>query len=187
MFGIPVTSLKTWGIVALVVIVLYLLLRALLRKLNRKLPTSTLSWKSYLRGQGAVVFLFLLAGGLLAAVTARFGPWTGQISSGGQLTEYRGLNPSEHIIYEEENVEQSRHVTLLTRTVSPPNGSATIVIYGDTQSGDPEEINRIQSTADSWSRWDKDITNKHITFKVMNGGSGAGATQVDVLFYRFSR
>ncbi len=51
MFGFTIPELKTYTIVALVVMLAYFGFRAL-RSVGRKLPTSTSTWKSYLKGQG---------------------------------------------------------------------------------------------------------------------------------------
>ncbi len=185
MFGFPTTAVKTFIIVALAAILIFFALRELLRKIVRKSPTSTASWKSYLGGQGSLLFGFLLLGSLLAALTSHFGPWEGKTAKGGRLVEYRQLNPSEHEVYEEQDVENFHHVTVLARTLAPQNGSATVVIYADSKGGGRQEINRIESVTDSWSRWDRQLSTKHITLKITNGGTGPGATQIDVLLYLF--
>lgn len=185
MFGFSMTEIKTYAIVALAVIVACFALGALLRRVGQ-LPASTSTWKSYLRGQGTLLFGFLFIGGVLASVTSYFGPREGKTSKGGRVIEYRQVNPSEHVVYEEQDVENYHHITVLARTMAPQNGSATVTIYGDPKGGGKQEISRIESIADSWSRWDQpQNSSKHITLKITNGGTVPGATQIDVLLYLF--
>jgi hypothetical protein len=186
-FGIPTAALKTNTIVALALILAYFAFRAILRKMGRKLPTSMSTWKSYLGGQGTLLFGFLIIGGVLASAASYFGPRDGKTSKGGRLIEYRQLNPSEHVVYEEQDVENYDHITVLARTTAPQNGSATVVIYGDAKGGGRQEISRIKSAADSWSQWDQQNSSKHITLKIINEGTETGATQVDVLLYLFPK
>jgi hypothetical protein len=185
-FGLSSAELKTYTIVVLAAGVAYFGLRALLRRLGRKLPPSTATWKSYLRGQGTLLFGFLLVGAVLASVTSYFGPQDGKTSKGGRLIEYRQLDPSGHVVYEEQDVENCRRIIVLAHTLAPQNGSATVTIYGDPKGGGKQEISRIESVADSWSQWNQPLNlSKHITLKITNGGTGPGATQVDVLLYLF--
>src|ERR1051325_1721866 len=104
--GVSGAELKTYTIVVLAGIASYFAIRRFFRKIGRKLPSSTSSWRSYLRGQGTLLLGFLLIGGLLASVSSRFGPWEGKTSKGGRVIEYSHLNPSEHVVYEEQDVEK---------------------------------------------------------------------------------
>lgn len=185
MFGISWASLETSAIVVLAAAMLYFGIRALLRRIDRKLPTSTSTWKSYLTGQGTLLFGFLLMGAILAAVASYFGPSEGRISKDGRLIEYRQLNPSDHAIYEEQDVTNYRAIEVLTRTTAPQNGSAALTIYADAKGGGKQEISRMESVCDSWSRWERTNSSKHITLKLTNGGTGPGATSVDVLLFLF--
>lgn len=186
MFGLSVAQLKTFAIVALLVIVGYIVLRVFLHKVSPGLPASTSTWKSYLKGQGTLLFGFLFIGGVLAAIASYFGPWEGNISKGGRLVEYRQVNPSEHVVYEEQDVENYRRIAVLARTMAPQNGSATVTIYGDLKGGGKQEVSRIESVADSWSEWTQTFnSSKHITLKITNGGTAPGATDMDVLLYLF--
>lgn len=144
------------------------------------------TWRSYLKGQGTLLLGFLLVGMTLALVASYYGPWEGRTAKGGRLIEYRAVNPSEHVVYEEQDVENYARVAVLARTLAPQNGSATITVYGDPKGGGKQEISRIESVGDSWSLWTQPQNlNKHITLKITNGGTGPGATQVDVLLYFF--
>jgi len=180
------SQFNTIAIVALAAIVAYIVLRIVLHKINRGLPASTSTWKSYLKGQGTLLFGFLLIGGALATVASYFGTWEGKTSKGGRLVEYRQLNPSEHVVYEEQDVENYHRIAVLARTMAPQNGSATVTIYGDLKGGGNQEMSRIESVADSWSEWTQPLNmSKHLTLKITNGGTAPGATGVDVLLYLF--
>jgi hypothetical protein len=180
------SQFNTIAIVALAIIAGYIVLRIVLHKINRGLPASTATWKSYLKGQGTLLFGFLLIGGVLATVTSYFGTWEGKTSKGGRLVEYRQLNPSEHVVYEEQDVENYRRIAVLARTMAPQNGSATVTIYGDLKGGGNQEMSRIESVADSWSEWTQPLNmSKHLTLKITNGGTAPGATDIDVLLYLF--
>jgi hypothetical protein len=186
MFGISGADLKLYTMLVLAAIVAYFLIRELFRRIGRKLPASTSTWRSYLRGQGTLLFGFLCMGGILASLTSYFGPWEGNVAKGGRLVEYRQLNPSEHVIYEEQDVRNYRRISVLARTMAPQNASTTVTIYGDPQGSGKQEINRIENVTDSWSRWDHpQNSSKHITLKITNGGTAPGATDVDVLLYLF--
>ncbi len=186
MFGFSLAELKTYTIIALAAVVAYFLIRALLRKVGRKLPTSISTWKTYLRGQGTLLFGFLLIGVVLASITSHLGPSEGKTSKGGRVIEYRQVNPSEHVVYEEQDVEHYRHIVVYARTIAPQNGSAAITIYGDQKGGGKQEISQIDSVGDSWSQWNQPLNfSRHLTLKITNGGTGPGATQVDVLLYLF--
>ena len=138
-----------------------------------------------MRGRGTLLSGFLLLGGLVASVTSYFGPWAGTSLKGGRLIEYAELNPSEHAIYEEQNIENYRYITVLARTRAPDKGSATVTIYGDSKWVGKQEIGRIEAVADSWSRWDEQNSGKLITLRITNAGLASGATRVDVLLYLF--
>jgi len=198
--GFSVAQIETYAIVVVALIGAGIAVGAFVRRAGGKLPArasasgfgperapaSMSTWKSYLTGQGTILLGFLLAGVILALVFSYYGPWEGKTSKGGRLIEYRQVNPSEHVVYEEQDVENYRNVAVLARTTAPQNGSATITIYGDPKGGGKQEISRIESVADSWSLWTQPQNwNRHITLKVTNGGTGPGATQVDVLLYFF--
>jgi len=157
----------------------------LLKRGGRK-TTSTATWRSYLKDQGILLFVFLSSGGLLASIFSYFGPEGGDTSKGGQLFEYHQLNPTERVIYEEQDVEAYHHITVLARTMAPQNSSAIVAIYGDPKGETERKISQIEAVANSWSRWDqKKNSCKRITLKIANSGSLTGATQVDVLLYVF--
>jgi hypothetical protein len=122
---------------------------------------------------------------MVATLANYLGPHEGTVSKNGRVIEYRQSNPSEHVVYEEQDVEHYRRVALLARTVAPQNGSATVVIYNDPKGGGPQEVSRMPVGADSWSEWSQpENSGKHMTWKIMNG-SGIGATQVDVVVVVF--
>jgi hypothetical protein len=185
MSNIPTPDIKNILIIILVIAVVLEIIRKVLKRKGIKMPVTVRTWKSYLTGQGAILLGFLALGGSVAWASAYYGPLQGKVSKGGQLIEYRQLNPSEHIVYEDQNVEGYSHITVLTRTTAPQNGSATVTIYGDQNEGSKGEFMRIESVSTSWSRWDQENSNKHISLIIEpSPQKGAvSATQVDVLIY----
>ena len=196
---ISAMSTKTFiAIVVLLVLVLLALLRIFFRKLGKNLPGSV-SWRQYLKDQGLVLFMFLLKrqglvlfmflliGGGLASFSAYFGPVQGKVSKGVQLIEFDKLNPTEHPIYEEINVENYSNITVFTRTNAPPNGSAMVAIYADqrTAAADKSAVKRFDSVATSWSRWDQQNSSKRISLVVTPATepNTASATEVQILVY----
>jgi hypothetical protein len=177
---------KVLGIIIVAVIVVAIA-AVLFIRVGRKLTPSVLTWKTYLGGQGILLFVFLLLGAVIAYVFSQFGPYTGEASNDGQASEFKNLNPSQNVIYEEVNVENYSHITVLARTMAPENGSATVVFYGDPKGGSAQEINRIQSVTGSWSRWEQKNSNKHLTLKIMSGGNLPAATDMSVLVYLFPK
>ncbi len=178
MFG-----LSNWILtfLALGLIIVFVLVRVLLGKLGRNL-TSSRAWKSYLKGQGALLFVFLLLGGGLAWLSSAYGPAQGKIWKGGQLIEFREINPSEHVVYEDIDIEKFSEITVLTKTTAPENGSATVTIYVDQNGSIDGHINSIDSVATSWSRWDRHNESKHMRLVVAPSGA-TPAAKVNVLVY----
>jgi hypothetical protein len=178
MFG-----LSNWilAFVVLGVIVALVVIRVLFRRLGNNL-TSSRSWKSYLKGQGALLFISLFLGGGLAWLSSAFGPAQGKLWKGGQLIEFRDINPSEHAVYEDIDVEKFSEITIMTRTTAPENGSATVTIYVDQNGSVNGQINSIDSVATTWSRWDRHNESKHMRLVVAPSGA-TPATKVNVLVY----
>jgi hypothetical protein len=180
-------GLSKWALllVALSAIVVLALLWLLSKKLGKNLSSSR-SWKSYLGGQGALLFIFLLLGGGLAWLSSALGPAQGKIRKGGQLIELREINPSEHPVYEDIDVEKFSEMTVMTRATAPENGSATVTIYLD-QNGSAAagQINSVDSVATSWSRWDQRNESKHLRLVVApsNYAGAIPASKVNILVY----
>jgi hypothetical protein len=155
-------------------------------RLRPKTPTSLEAWKSYLGGQGLILLGFLALGGLLGGVTVWFGPSMRSSSRGGQLIEYRQLDPSSHIVYkEDQNVENYSHITVFTRATEPSNGSATVAIFRSRAGQTDGDVAHIESVFSSWERLD--LENSYASMRVvveppMKAGT-VSATQVDVLIY----
>jgi hypothetical protein len=188
MFDIHAVSTMTLIVAILVAIVVIAVLSISLRKLGRRMPKSLVTWRLYLKGQGAILFGFLFLGAALSYASwalSHYGTSRGKVSEGGQLIEFRQLNPSEHPIYEEIDVHDYPKVTLITRTVAPENGSATITVYGDQDGESKREIKRIASVGAAWARWEHENSSKHLSLIVEPAAqpTANSAMQVDVLVY----
>lgn len=155
------------------------------RILNRILQTFK-SFKSYLKWQGLVLLGFLALGGVFGGVTAWFGPSGRKFSTGGQLIEYRKLDPSSHTVYEEDqNLESYSHVTIFTRVIEPTNGHATVTIFRFRAGQTNGDISRINSVSSSWARLELEnsYTSMRLAVEPSVQAGAATANQVDVLIY----
>ncbi len=159
-------------------------LRLLLHKFGIKLPENAATWKSYLKGQGMILFVFLLLGG-----TAAFSSWktisVEQSLEGGKLIEYRNLNASEHPVYENLDVENYSEVTILAKASDPEHSTATLTIYSDDGNDTSDKIKRMECVSGSWTRWEHKNSTKHLRLIVQSSPlEGLPApTNIDVLIY----
>ncbi len=184
-----ISSLSTTNLIYIAVaavLVIGLLIRIFFRKLVKNLSNSA-QWRLYLKGQFLMLSMSLVFGGSLASLSAYFGPAQGKISKGVQLIEFDKLNPTDHPIYEEINVENYSTITVLTKTTAPPNGSALVTIYADQGDATIEKsaVKHFDSVATSWSRWDQQNSSKRISLVVTPSTqpNTAAATEVQVLVY----
>lgn len=184
-----ISSLSTTTLISiavLVVLVSLILIKGFFRKLGKNLPNSSM-WRSYLKGQFLMLFMSLVIGGAFASLSAYFGPAQGKTSLGVQLIQFDKLNPTDHPIYEEINVENYSAITVLTKTSAPPNGSALVTIYADQGSAAMEKsaVKRFDSVATSWSRWDQQNSSKRISLVITppTQSNTASATEVEILVY----
>jgi hypothetical protein len=153
----------------------------LLKRGARKTSASTSSWKSYIGGQGTLLFGFLLLGGFLAWASSYLGPHSSKVIQ-GKMIEYH-LDPSKGMIVEEQDVRNFSKITVITQTAAPRDGSATITIYAESTNGGKHEIGRIDATAGTWFRWDQQDSIDHLTMTVAAGSLVHPATLVDVFVF----
>lgn len=183
MFGIKTSYLIVLAGVGLILILG--LLSIVLQKLKINLGTSSVTWRGYLRGQGLLLFLFLLIGIGLAVFFDRLGPSDSKIIAGGQLVQLRDVNPSEHPIYEELDVENYSQITILAKVSAPDAGSASITAYIDQSPSGRGPIEHIDCAATSWSEWQRPNRGKHLSLvaapSVQPGA--VTATKMDVFIY----
>lgn len=168
-------------IVAIVVVILGLL-RFVLPRLGARIP----SWKSYLRGQGAILLSFLLIGGLGAGVTVRYGPSLRNLSRGGKLLEYRAVDPSVRMVYgAAENIENYSALTVFTRAVRPDQASAIVSILRSRNGETSGDITSVESISTSWTRLELQNSSARMRLVVEppTNPRSVPATQVEVLIY----
>lgn len=154
-------------------------------KLRKSLAEDTTTWKSYLRGQGILLFGFLLIGGALSWVSFWKAPPTIKVITGGQLLEFRQLNPSEKPVYEDIDVGNYSEITVLTKTNAPQNGSAVVTLYPDEQGLRKIQVKQIEGVTASWTKLEEENFSKHISI-VAGRSTRTGsqpATQLDILVY----
>jgi hypothetical protein len=169
------------GIVIVVVIVVI----AIHKKLGVTLPASAATWKSFLRGQGTILFAFLLFGAALGWVSIRFfGEQTSQVKYQVQLVEYRQLNIAAQPVYEYLDSGGYTQLTIYAKATDPQASTVSIrVIAGDEKTGTQGSM-VFQGTDSAWSRLDEKISAQHLTLIIGDGSTGTTkATQADVLVF----
>jgi hypothetical protein len=175
---------SAWFIFLAALLVAFLLW-LLFHKLGKTLQPTTITWSQYLKGQGALLFFFLLIGGGFAWLSVTYGPYPGRVSKGGQLLKFESLDPSQHPVYQEVDVEKYSEISVFTKSESPANGSATVTIYLDHGDTGKLEFGQLESEATAWSRWNQASTGKRMSL-VVGAPTQSGAipaTQVDILVY----
>ncbi len=171
-------------IIFLAALLLAIFFWLLLHKLGKNLQPSTITWSQYLKGQGLLLFFFLLLGSGSAWFSVRYGPYPGKISK-GQLRTFDKLDPSQHPVYEDVDIENYTQVSVFTRIEAPANGSATLTIYLDHGDNGKLEVSNLESEAATWSRWDQTVAGKHMSLVAgppTRSGS-VSATQMDILVF----
>jgi len=172
-----------------VALALAVLVWALFHKLGKSIGPDLSTWRKYLSVQGALLVFSLALGGAIAWVAVANGPYPGKISMAGQLFKFENLDPSQHPVYQEVNVENSSEISVFTKTGAPANGSATVAIYLDHGDAAKLEFGHLDSEATGWSRWRQANTGKRMSL-VVGPPTQAGATpatQVDILVYLSSK
>jgi len=163
-------------------VVLVWLIRRGLHKFGKNIPVhetkhipASATWGEYLKGQGLLLFLALLTGGLFAGGSSYF-VRGGTATKGVQLIQFEKINPAEHPVYEEIDVGQYSNVTILAKAMVPENASATVAIYCDRNdvAGTLYEVKRLDSVSNTWSRWEQENPGKHLGL-VISPPSAPGA------------
>jgi hypothetical protein len=173
--GLP--AYLAWGLVAVAILL------ALVRRYSKRLPTVE-TWTFYLKGQGALLFVFLLLGGAVAWLGSQ-GPPKASVREHGKLVEFRQLDPSQEPIFEDVDVENFEEITVITKTTAPPNGSATVTLFPESSGAANGQSQRIESHPGDWSRWDQQNSGKRLSFMVAPSArpGSVPANQMDVLIY----
>ena len=164
---------------------LAVLVWALFHKLGKNTGPDLDTWRKYLGVQGALLVISLALGGAIAWVAVANGPYPGKTSTGGQLLKFENLDPSQHPVFREVDVENCSEISVFTKTGAPANGSATVSIYLDHGDAAKLEFGHLESEATGWSRWRQANTGKRMSL-VVGPPTQAGlipATQVDILVY----
>ena len=170
-------------IVLVVLAVAVIVLSGLLKRAAGKTSPGTSSWKSYIKSQGMLLFVFLMIGGVLAWTSSKLGPSPDNVTTGGKLVEYRNVDPSKNVIVMQQAVQNYHHITIFAQAAAPLNSSASITIYGESTQGGKHEIGRIDATAGAWSRWERQNSSNNLTITIATGAGVSPATQVDVLVF----
>lgn len=158
-------------------------LAALVRKLGIKIPTTVDPWKTYVRGQGVLLLLFLVIGGVSAGVSVYFSPYLKNLNDVGQVKEYH-IDPSKQALYQ-ENIQSYSRLILFARAAEPAASSARITLFRN-RSGETGDIQRIENVSSStWTRVDLDNAYSDLGLMVEPPAQAGAvpATQVDVFIY----
>jgi len=171
------------GIVTVVLVAAVIILGAILKRGFRRTRATSSSWKSYIGGQGLLLFFFLVLGFALAWLSLYAGPnpHPGRVTQ-GKLVAYH-VDPSKGIFVEEQDVRNCPHITVFAQTAAPQDGSATIVVYGESSKVARHEIGRMDMVAGVWSRWEIQNSSDRLTLNIATGAGAQPATMVDVLVF----
>lgn len=134
----------------------------------------------------ALLIVFALLGVLLAASGVFVAAQTSNVKSGGKLVEYRKITLiSSPFVSDYMSTNGYSTLTAFARVISPTNSLAIVTIYGSRDGKSNTEIQRIDSQASSWARWQHRVTYPQIRVKVEGPlpGTTIPAAQADVLIY----
>jgi hypothetical protein len=175
-------DIKLVFVIAGVVLVVLSGLAAILKALKVKLPETAVTWQSFLRGQGTILVFFLLLGMGLGWISIRYlGVETSQTEAQIKLVEYRQLDLSGQLVYENLDSDGYGHVTVYAKSDAPQASTITVQLIPDK----PAQIStQTEGTDSAWSRLECPISSKRLTLVVRNSGSsGKQATSADVLVF----
>ena len=165
-------------------VLLAVVIWTLFHKLGKNVGPSTIAWSQYLKGQGALLFVSLLVGGAFAWLSVAYGPYPGRISK-GQLLKFENLDPSQHPVYEEVDVENYSDISVFTKSEEPANGSAAVTIYLDHGEAGKLEFGHLDSGTTNWSRWDQSVAGKRLSLVAgpPTQVGGISATKMEILIF----
>lgn len=173
---------RSFAVIVAVGIVLGLA-RLTLKKLRIGLPASALSWQSYLRDQGTLLFAFLLLGSGLGWLSIHFGGPPIDTTDGLKLVEYRQISIGEHPVYEDLNLDGYRHISVYARALEPAGSRIVVSVIPDATRPGHARIAVFESADSSWSRFDESVNAMHLTIIVANTETGVKASQADLLVF----
>lgn len=154
------------------VIVVITIFRFALRKLGVAVPEKVVSWRSYIRGQGVLLFGCLVLGGAFGWLTMRYGQPNTDVASGWKVIEYRQLSIGEQAVYEDLDLSGYNHISFYAKVTSSPGTKLNVrAIPIDATLGDRNLSFDIDDS--SWSRGDGQISAKHLTFAISNSHPNA--------------
>lgn len=129
------------------------------------LSASTITWMPFLRGQGAILFGFLVMGGALGWLSTIYGLGGSQVTTDGKLIEFRQVDIGEHPVYEEIDVEGYHHLSAFATALAPPASKISIrVIPHESQSGGQGVA--FESGDSSWTKLEETISAKRVTMVI---------------------
>jgi hypothetical protein len=202
---------KTAWIVGLAVFGILLLGAIWLRKQQNKDQRQSIglqSWTAYVKGQGIVLFSFLILGAAVASGFVYLGPVRSEEpETGGVLLEPRRVVlDQQRPIYTKRlgRVDRYRRITILTRTITESQanaasgdadekpagavqtdsaGIATITVHRTLGQGVNDEIRRIESTSEAWTRWEEDRPKGELSLIIEPGTGSPARTFVELIIY----
>jgi len=158
---------------------------AILKRLGVALPASTISWQSFLRGQGTILSAFLLFGAALGWLSIRFfGEETSQVMDQVKFVEYRQLDIAAQPAYESLDSSGYTQLSVFAKAAQPQASAVSVRVIADAGKPGAESSIVFEGSDSAWSRLNERISAQHLTLIV--GGSGTGATkatQADVLVF----
>jgi hypothetical protein len=175
------SNLGTYELVALGVGLALALLRVAMIRLKIAIPATAKTWQSYLRGQGTILFFFLLLGAALGWLSVYVAPEHSVIQRDTRLTEFRKLALSDQPVYEDVVTNGYGHLTIFAKTLAPDGSKARIRILSDKgdAAGPSNTVFDLDSTG--WSRLDEKTSADHLTLVITTDAAATRATEADIL------
>src|ERR1044071_9351954 len=179
-------STTTWIALIIGGIFVLGLLVSLVSGVWKKLPANMDSMKSYLQGQFMVLSAFLVLAFLLASAFIYFGPIRSERPqrNGVILDPRRVTLDKDHPVYTKQfgDLTGYARVTILAHTTAPPptptptppaesaggspepagtpadsaGGTAVVTVHRTLNEGRGDEIRRLVSSGETWTRWEED-------------------------------
>src|ERR1700733_7451351 len=162
-------SWPRWVIAAAV---LTIIVAWILRRWLRRLAATSLSWESYLRGQGAIIVGFLFLGVVFGWVSIYLAHPQEELTRDIRVTEFRQVSIGDRPEYEDLDIDGYRRVTVYAKALTPVGSSVGIRVLTD--ANQPAGLHAAAFTGNdaAWSRLETTVSGKRLTLMIGAGELG---------------